>query len=83
MGFRIIARKDSKQVTLYDRQGNDLTQRFPLIVGAMAELPPCTIDGEAVTCDDSWCTIIRLLRSGQRAERAFLCAFPITCGARE
>ena len=52
-GFRIIARKNSRRVTLYDRLGNDLTQRFPLILKAMAWLPSCTIDGEAVTCDDS------------------------------
>ena len=45
-GFRIIARKNSRQVTLYDRLGNDLTQRFPLMVEAMAPLPSCTIDGE-------------------------------------
>src|SRR5260370_15836831 len=34
-GLRIIARKDSKQVRLYDRLGNDLEQRFPLIVVAV------------------------------------------------
>src|SRR3981081_2728029 len=47
-GFRIIARKNSRQVTLYDRLGNDLTQRFPLILKAMARLPPCTSECEAV-----------------------------------
>jgi ATP-dependent DNA ligase len=29
-GFRVIARKDGKQVRLYSRPGNDLTYRFPL-----------------------------------------------------
>ena len=32
-GFRVIARKDGKRVRLYNRPGNDLTARFPLIVG--------------------------------------------------
>jgi len=31
-GFRIIARKDGARVRLYSRPGNDLTDRFPLIV---------------------------------------------------
>jgi hypothetical protein len=31
-GFRVIARKDGPRVKLYSRPGNDLTDRFPLIV---------------------------------------------------
>jgi ATP-dependent DNA ligase len=34
-GFRVIARKDGERVWLYSRPGNDLTNRFPLIVEAM------------------------------------------------
>jgi ATP dependent DNA ligase domain len=37
-GFRVIARKDGSRVKLYSRPGNDLTRRFPLIVGALAGL---------------------------------------------
>ena len=37
-GFRIIARKDDNRVRLYSRPGNDLTERFPLIVEAIAAL---------------------------------------------
>jgi ATP-dependent DNA ligase len=33
-GFRVIARKDGDRVRLYSRPGNDLTDRFPLIVEA-------------------------------------------------
>src|SRR6202790_5366131 len=76
-GFRIIARKNSRLVTLYDRLGNDLTQRFPLILKAMAWLPSCTIDGEAVICDDSGVPSFDLLRRRQRDDRAFLCAFDL------
>jgi bifunctional non-homologous end joining protein LigD len=37
-GFRVIARKEGKRVKLYSRPGNDLTDRFPLIVEALARL---------------------------------------------
>src|ERR1700676_2661263 len=76
-GLRIIARKNSRLVTLYDRLGNDLTQRFPLILKAMAWLPSCTIDGEAVICDDSGVPSFDLLRRRQQDDRAFLCAFDL------
>src|ERR1700738_4220652 len=48
-GFRVIARKEGKRVRLYNRPGNDLTRRFPLIVGVLAGLRSqfCIIDGEA------------------------------------
>ena len=54
-GFRVIARKDGERVKLYSRPGNDLTDRFPLIVEALARLRSrsCIIDGEAVACDGS------------------------------
>jgi bifunctional non-homologous end joining protein LigD len=52
-GFRVIARKDGAWVRLYSRPGNDLTDRFPLIVEALSRLRSrsCIIDGEAVACD--------------------------------
>jgi ATP-dependent DNA ligase len=37
-GFRVIARKSGDRVRLYSRPGNDLTDRFPLVVEALAEL---------------------------------------------
>jgi bifunctional non-homologous end joining protein LigD len=37
-GFRIIARKDGARVRLYSRPGDDLTDRFPLIVETLANL---------------------------------------------
>ena len=53
-GFRVIARKDGTRVKLYSRPGNDLTDRFPLIVEALNKLRPrsCIIDGEAVACGE-------------------------------
>ena len=52
-GFRVIARKDRDRVRLYSRPGNDLTDRFPLIVEALAGLRSRSVilDGEAVACD--------------------------------
>ena len=57
-GFRIIARKDDNCVWLYSRPGNNLTQRFPLIVEALHGLRSrsCIIDGGAVCCDLSPCS---------------------------
>ena len=37
-GFRVVARKDSGRVRLCSRPGNDLTNRFPLIVESLARL---------------------------------------------
>jgi bifunctional non-homologous end joining protein LigD len=53
-GFRVIARKDGARVRLYSRPGNDLTERFPLIVDGVAMLrtQSCVIDGEAVACGE-------------------------------
>jgi bifunctional non-homologous end joining protein LigD len=76
-GLRIIARKDGQRVRLYSRPGNDLTQRFPLIVEAMARLPSCTIDGEAIACDDGGSSSFDLLQGRLRDDRVFLYAFDL------
>ena len=53
-GFRVIGRKNGDCVKLHSRPGNDLTDRFPLIVETLARLRPhsCIIDGEAVACGE-------------------------------
>jgi hypothetical protein len=79
-GFRIIARKDGLRVRLYSRQGNDLTNRFPLIVEAMERLPSCTLDGEGVACDDSGVASFNLLLHRKRDDHAFLFAFDQIAG---
>jgi ATP-dependent DNA ligase len=50
-GFRVIARKDGPRVRLYSRPGNDLTDRFPQIIEALARLQSrsCIIDGPPAT----------------------------------
>ena len=76
-GFRIIARKNGLGVRLYSRQGNDLTNRFPRIVETMAQLPSCTLDGEAVACDDSGVPSFNLLLHRKRDDHVYLFAFDL------
>jgi ATP-dependent DNA ligase len=72
-----IARKDGERVRLYSRSGNDLTNRFPLIIEAMARLPSCTIDGEAVACDDNGVASFSLLLHRKRDDHVFLYVFDL------
>src|SRR4029077_11376380 len=78
-GFRVIARKDGPRVRLYSRPGNDLTQRFPLNVEALARLRSlsCTIDGEAVACDHKGMPSFDWLRYRQHDGSVFLYAFDL------
>jgi bifunctional non-homologous end joining protein LigD len=83
-GFRVIARKDGARVRLYSRPGNDLTDRFSLIVDALARLRSrsCIIDGEAVACDERGIAAFDLIRDRRNDPCVFLYAFdsnpPIT-----
>ena len=78
-GFRVIARKDGERVKLYSRPGNDLTDRFPLIVEALARLRSrsCIIDGEAVACDGSGIAQFNRIRYRSYDSTVFLYAFDL------
>ena len=78
-GFRVIARKDGARVKLYSRPGNDLTDRFSLIVEALAGLRSrsCIIDGEAVACDERGIAAFDLIRYRQNDACVFLYAFDL------
>jgi bifunctional non-homologous end joining protein LigD len=78
-GFRVIARKDGARVRLYSRPGNDLTDRFPLIVEALARLRSrsCIIDGEAVCCDENGVPSFDRIRYGRHDADVFLYAFDL------
>jgi bifunctional non-homologous end joining protein LigD len=76
-GLRIIARKDDRAVRLYGRSGEELSLRFPLIRAALAWLPSCTIDGEAMVCDDDGNASFALLERRLRDQRVFLYAFDL------
>jgi bifunctional non-homologous end joining protein LigD len=88
--FRIIARKDGPRVRLYSRPGNDLTDRFTLIVEALARLRSrsCVIDGEAVCRDDDGRPSFDRIRYRRHDASVFLYAFDLIelngddCGAR-
>ena len=64
---------------LYSRPGNDLTYCFTLIVEALARLRSrsCTIDSEAVACDDNGIASFDLLRHRHHDARVFLYAFDL------
>src|SRR3981081_1936390 len=70
-GFRVIARKDGPRVKLYSRPGNDLTDRFPLIVEALTRLRSrsCIIDGEAVACNENGLASFDLIRHHRTDDR--------------
>ena len=78
-GFRVIARKEGTRVKLYSRPGNDLTDRFPLIVEALAKLRPrsCIIDGEAVACGDDGIASFDRIRYRHHDTSVFLYAFDL------
>jgi bifunctional non-homologous end joining protein LigD len=78
-GFRIIARKNGERVKLYSRPGNDLTDRFPLIVEALARLRSrsCIIDGEAVACGDDGIPTFDRIHYRRHDASVFLYAFDL------
>jgi ATP-dependent DNA ligase len=78
-GFRVIARKTDKRVKLYSRRGNDLTDRFPLIVEALTKLGSrsCIIDGEAVACGYDGISSFDRIRYRRHDATVFLCAFDL------
>jgi bifunctional non-homologous end joining protein LigD len=78
-GYRLIVRKEPGRITLYSRDGNNLTERFPLIVDALANLRSrsCIIDGEAVACGDDGIASFDHLQSQRFDEIVFLYAFDL------
>jgi ATP-dependent DNA ligase len=78
-GFRVIARKSDMRIKLYSRPGNDLKERFPLIVEALAKLRPrsCIIDGEAVTCGEDGIASFERIRYRHHDAGVFLYALDL------
>jgi len=76
-GIRLLARRGAERVRLFTRNGNDWTERFPLIVEALKALKAttCLIDGEAVTCNEDGLAEFEGLRS--RRGDVHLCAFEL------
>jgi bifunctional non-homologous end joining protein LigD len=78
-GFRIMARRDSRGVRLFTRNGFNFANRFPKIVDAVSSLPvrSCVIDGEAIVVDQSGLSVFELLRYRHHDHAALLCAFDL------
>jgi ATP-dependent DNA ligase len=76
-GFRILARRNAKDVWLYTRNGSDFADRFPRIVEAVKSLPvrSCFIDGEAIVVDASGLAVFNLLRSWRHNHVAMTVCF--------
>jgi len=72
-------RRDGARVKLYSRPGNDFTDRFSLIVEALARLRSrsCIIDGEAVACDERGIAAFDLIRYRRNDDCVFLYAFDL------
>lgn len=64
-GYRILAYKEGRQVTLLSRNGNDRTATFAPIAAAVAKLSARTLllDGEVVIFDSKWVSRFQLLQN--------------------
>jgi bifunctional non-homologous end joining protein LigD len=64
-GFRILAQRRGHRIRLLTRNGNDFSDRFPLIAEAIEALPvkSCVIDGETIVCDVDGLAVFDLIRS--------------------
>ena len=76
-GFRLVTRRGAERVRLFTRNGNDWSERFPLIVEALNAIKAttCLIDGEAVTCSEAGLADFDGLRN--RRGDVHLCAFDL------
>src|SRR5207249_8316094 len=70
-GIRLIAVKRDKKVSLFSRNQNDLSGRFPDIVEAIKNVPAreCVIDGEVVALDDKGRSSFQLLQAHEMEGR--------------
>jgi bifunctional non-homologous end joining protein LigD len=78
-GFRLLACRDAAGIRLLNRNGNDFTARYPLIVEALDALRvrSCVIDGEAVECDGDGLSIFEKLRWRHHDGHVFMWAFDL------
>ena len=72
-GYRCLAGKDTAEVTLWSRRGNDFTEQFPNIARACEQLPPRTLlDGEIVAIDENGRISFNLLQHHRSQAQALL-----------
>ncbi|MEA3207474.1 MAG: bifunctional non-ous end joining protein LigD [Chthoniobacter sp.] len=78
-GYRCIAVKTGKKVTLFSRNENRLNDRFPAVADALATLPgDFAVDGEIVALDEQGRPSFQLLQnSGSAVPALFFYAFDL------
>src|SRR5262245_13309711 len=66
-GYRILAYKEGKKVTLLSRNAKDRTQSFSRVAAAIVKLPAKTLllDGECVAFDKNLVSRFQLLQQGE------------------
>jgi ATP-dependent DNA ligase len=69
-GFRILAHRQGRTIRLITRNGYDFSDRFLLIVDAVAALPvrSCIVDGEAIAVDENGLSVFDLVRNSAKTE---------------
>ena len=75
-GFRILAQRQGPIIRLITRNGYDFSDRFLLIVDAVAALPvrSCIVDGEAIAVDEDGLSVFDLVRNRRQDDAVLLCA---------
>lgn len=78
-GFRILARRDTKGVRLFTRNGYDFAARFPKIAAAVESLDvrSCMLDGEAIVVNRDGLSVFDLICYRRHDHAAVLCAFDL------
>jgi DNA ligase D-like protein (predicted ligase) len=72
-GYRCLAGRDARGVTLWSRRGNDFTAQFPNIAKGCEQLPSGTVlDGEIVAIDESGRISFNLLQHHRSQAQALL-----------
>ncbi|HEX8705854.1 MAG TPA: DNA ligase D [Myxococcaceae bacterium] len=73
-GFRAVAALSGGQLTLWSRNGNDLSERFPTVAQGLRELrvPEAVLDGEIVAMDPKGRSSFQLLQNQSGGELRFV-----------
>ena len=72
-GYRCLAGRNQRKVTLWSRRGNLFTKEFPAIARACEALPPDTlVDGEVVALDKTGCISFNVLQHHRSNAQALL-----------
>ncbi len=73
-GFRAVAAISGGQLTLWSRNGNDLSERFPSVAQALRQLrvPEAVLDGEIVAMDPKGRSSFQLLQNQSGGELRFV-----------